>query len=251
MAYFCPFAFFHLINSEVSRMATTYYPSRPVLKTLTLRERPAQKLAFDPTTCTQIELLAALVGGQYQIEIAQSLFREIGDLVKIYNAPANKLAEISGVGTSTATRIKAGIALGMRLVERVPGVPQGVHSPQDAYALVQDMTTLTEEHFKVILLNQRSKVIAIIPLYKGNLHTVNIRIAEIMKPAIEHSAASIVLVHNHPSGDPEASSNDVQVSKQIVEGAKLFDIEVIDHIIVGKNPAFYSMKSKMPHVLKS
>ena len=232
-------------------MATTYYPSRPVLKTLTLRERPAQKLAFDPTACTQMDLLAALIGGQYQIEIAQNLFREIGDLVKIYNAPASKLAEISGVGLSTATRIKAGIALGMRLVERAPGVPQGVHSPQDAYSLVQDMTTLTEEHFKVILLNQRSKVIAIIPLYKGNLHTVNIRIAEIMKPAIEHSAASIVLVHNHPSGDPQASNVDIEVTKQIAEGAKLFDIEVIDHIIVGKNPAFYSMKNKFPHVLKA
>jgi DNA repair protein RadC len=232
-------------------MATTYYPSRPVLKTLTLREHPAQKLAFDPTACTQIELLAALVGGQYQIEIAQSLFRKIGDLVKIYNAPASKLAEIAGVGISTATRIKAGIALGMRLVDCVPDVPQGVHSPKDAYSLVQDMTALTEEHFKLILLNQRSKVIAIVPLYKGNLHSVSIRIAEIMKPAIEHSAASIVLVHNHPSGDPEASSNDVSVTKQIVEGAKLFDIEVIDHIIVGKNPAFYSMKSKIPHVLRS
>jgi DNA repair protein RadC len=232
-------------------MATTYYPSRPVLKALTLRERPAQKLAFDPTACTQMELLAALVGGQYQIEIAQSLFREIGDLVKIYNAPASKLVGIPGVGPNTATRIKAGIALGMRLVERVPGVPQGVHSPQDAYSLVQDMTALTEEHFKVILLNQRSKVIAVIPLYKGNLHSVTLRIAEIMKPAIEHSAASIVLVHNHPSGDPEASLDDVKVTKQIVEGAKLFDIEVIDHIIVGKNPAFYSMKKSIPHVLRS
>jgi DNA repair protein RadC len=100
-----------------------------------------------------------------------------------------------------------------------------------------------KEHFKLILLNSRNKIIRVRTISIGTLNTSLVHPREVFKDALAHSAASVVLAHNHPSGDPEPSEDDLKITKKLVESGKILGIEVIDHIIIGKNN-FYSFREK-------
>jgi DNA repair protein RadC len=109
-----------------------------------------------------------------------------------------------------------------------------VQQPRDVVALVRpDVQHLQHEEFRVILLNTRNRVLDIVPLYRGTLNSAAVRVAEVFKPAIVASAAAMVVVHNHPSGDPTPSPEDVRVTGELSKAGRLLDIEVLDHIIIG------------------
>ena len=118
-----------------------------------------------------------------------------------------------------------------------------ISSPADAYNYVQDLQTEPQEHLVVLTLNTRNDIIHRADVYKGSLNTSLIRVAEVFRPAIIHNAAAIIVVHNHPSGDPSPSPEDVSVTRAIVEMGKALDIDVLDHLIVGYS-RFVSLKQR-------
>jgi DNA repair protein RadC len=149
-----------------------------------------------------------------------------------------------GLGEAKAAAIKAAIELGRRLALEAPEERPAIHSPADAAALVQyEMSALEQEHLRVMLLNTRNQVMDIVELYHGSLNSSMVRVGEVFKPAVRRNAASILVVHNHPSGDPTPSPEDIAVTKAMIEAGKLMDIEVLDHLVIGQGK-YVSMKER-------
>jgi DNA repair protein RadC len=207
---------------------------QPQLKSLPLREQPAYRVIQDATACNLTELLAAVIGGQRQIEIAQALLARCdGDIRRLYLAHPGELASVKGISQATAARIKAALNLGLRL-NRPPEERPAINSPADAAALVQhDMSLLEKEHLRVLLLDRRNRVLDIEEVYHGSVNSSQIRVGEVFRTAISRLASAIVVCHNHPSGDPTPSPDDVAVTRAIVQAGKLLDVEVLDHLVIG------------------
>ena len=222
----------------------TPYPL-PKVKRLPLREQPSYRIAHNPDGCNLTELLAVLVGGQQQIEVAEALLDHFTNIRKLHQAHAEEIASIKGVGQSTALRLKAALELARRMVNETDTEQPTIHGPADAAGLVQyEMSLLEQEYLKVILLDTRNKVMDIVEIYRGSLNSSQVRVAELFKPAIQRMAAGIIVTHNHPSGDPSPSPDDVSVTRSIVLAGKLLDLAVIDHIIIGHNGRYVSLKER-------
>jgi DNA repair protein RadC len=175
-----------------------------------------------------------VIGGPQQIEIAQALLEKFVTLRTIYDTRAEELATVPGIGLAKAEQIKAALALGLRVTTEVVE-RQVVSSPADIAGLVQtEMSLFTEEHLWVILLDTRLKLIEISRLYKGSVNSSQIRVGEVFREAVRVKAHSIAICHNHPSGDPTPSPDDVAVTRSIVQAGKLLDIDLIDHIVIGQ-----------------
>jgi len=216
---------------QTTFMGVSYTP--PKLKLLALRETPAQRSLTDSSACTNLELLSAVIGGPKQIEIAEAIAAHFkGDLHLLFQASVVELVSIPGVGEATAARIKSALALSRRLsmtnMERT-----SINSPSDAAALCSDMSTFDVEHLRVIMLNTKSMVLGIADVYKGSVNSSQIRIGEVFRPALQRNAPSIVIAHNHPSGDANPSSDDVAVTRALIQAGKLLDIQVLDHLVIG------------------
>jgi DNA repair protein RadC len=226
---------------QTTFMGGTYAPSK--LKLLALCETPIQRSLTDSSACSNLELLSAMIGGPKQIEIAEAIAAHFkGDLHLLFQASVVELVSIAGVGEATAARIKSALALSRRLsmtgIERTT-----ITSPADAAALCSDMCTFDVEHLRVIMLNTRSMVLGIADVYKGSVNSSQIRVAEVFRPALQRNAPSIIVAHNHPGGSSEASSDDIAVTKVLVQAGKLLNIEVLDHIIQSHGN-FCSLKEK-------
>ncbi len=225
---------------------TTAFPYPPIskLKVLPLREQPAYRVRANAAACSLSELLATVIGGAQQIEIAEALLARFnGDLTRIYHAHTTQIASIHGLGESTAVRLKAALALGLKLSDPAEERPV-VNSPGDAAALVQhEMSLLEQEYLRVIVLNTRNHVLDIVEVTHGSVNSSQVRIAEVLKPAVERMAPAIIVVHNHPSGDPKPSPDDIQITRALVEAGELLDITVLDHLIIGKG-SYTSLKEK-------
>jgi DNA repair protein RadC len=220
------------------------YPTISKLKTLPLREQPAYRVSANAAACSLSELLAAVIGGTQQIEISEALLaRFSGDLQRIYHAPIQQIASIHGLGESTAVKLKAALALGLRLCEPREERPV-INSPADAAALVQhEMSLLEQEYLKVIVLNTRNHVLDIVEITHGSVNSSQVRVAEVLRPAVERNSPAIIVVHNHPSSDPTPSPDDIKITQAIREAGKLMDIELLDHLIIAKG-SYVSLKEK-------
>ena len=225
----------------------TIPPSYPLhkLKTLPLRDQPAYRVTSNAAACSLAELLAAVVGGAQQIEVAEGILARFGgDVQRICKAHVAELASVRGVGQQTAVRIKAALALGLRLNEPAGERPV-INSPADAAALVQyEMGLLEQEYLKVMLLDTRNRVLEIVEVYKGSVNSSQVRVGEIFKPALQRMAPAIIVIHNHPSSDPTPSPDDVTVTRAIVQAGKLLDITCLDHIVIGGTGRFVSLKER-------
>ena len=221
--------------------------SRPVMPALPLREQPGARVRADSAACTTLELLAALIGGPQQIEVAQRLLTHFGSLSHIFAAPPTALAEIHGIGPLTVARLRAALELGLRAV-RQPGEqrPQ-IRSVEDAAELlIPQMCCLEQEHFKLILLDTRMYVIDVVTLYVGSVNQQVIRVAEVFREAIRRNATAIVLAHNHPTSDVSPSPEDISTTRAIINAGHLLDVEVVDHLIIsGRGQhTFISLKER-------
>lgn len=233
-----------MITSDPPLPRIPSFYDQPKLKSLPLREQPAYRVSQNAAACNLTELLAAVIGGQRQIEISQALLARFdGDIRRLYLAHPKELATVRGIGPATAAQIKAALNLGLRL--NIPGEERPtINSPADAAALVQyEMGLLEQEHLRVILLDQRNRVLDIVEVYQGSVNSAQIRVAEVFKPAVARMAPSIIVVHSHPSGDPTPSPEDVAVTRAIVQAGKLLDIRAIDHIVIGR-ARWVSMKER-------
>jgi DNA repair protein RadC len=212
-------------------------------------ERPRERLIhLGPQALNTAELLAILlrvgVRGENAVQVGQRLMQKFGGLRGLHQAPIEEVAAQHGLGEAQASTIKAAIELGRRLTLEAPEERPEIHSPVDAAALVQyEMSALQQEHLRILLLNTRNQVLDIVEIYHGSLNASMVRIGEVFMPAVRKNAASIIVVHNHPSGDPTPSAEDSTVTRALIEAGKLLDIEVLDHIIIGQG-RFISMKEK-------
>jgi len=158
-----------------------------------------------------------------------------GDLRRVYHAHPVELAKVKGISQVTAVRIKAALNLGLRLSVPLEDRPT-INSPADAVALVQhEMGLLEKEHFRVMLLDTRNHALDIIEIYQGAVNTAQVRVGEILRPAILRMAPAFIASHNHPSNDPTPSPDDVAVTRAIVQAAKLLDLDCLDHIVVAQS----------------
>ena len=223
-------------------LPTLQAPTR--LQSLAIRETPAARIAANPAACLTAELIAPLIGGNYQLEAADAILsRYGGDIRQIYNAPAEEIARLPHISQTAAVRIRAALALALRLQEPTPARTV-INSPADAAALVlYDMSLLEQEYLKTILLDTRNQVLDIVEIYHGSVNSSQVRIGEVFRPAIRRLAPAMIVVHNHPSGDPTPSPDDVSVTRAMVQAGKLMDIEILDHLVIGSN-RFVSLKER-------
>lgn len=216
---------------------------------LATSERPRERLInLGPQALNTAELLAILVRvgvkGENAVQVGQRILQKFGGLAGLHRASIDEIKSIHGLGVAKATTLKAAIELGRRLTLEAPEDRPVVQSPADAAALVQfEMSALEQEHLRVMLLNTRNHVLGIIEIYRGSLNASMVRVGEVFKPAIRQHAASIIIVHNHPSGDPTPSPDDIALTKAVIESGRLLDVEVLDHIIIGQG-RFVSLKER-------
>ncbi len=213
------------------------------------QERPRERLAkLGPEALSTAELLAILlrvgVPGENAVQLGTRLLQTFGGLSGLHRASFHELQSQHGVGVAKAAQIKAAIELGRRMVAAAPEERPAIHSPADAAALVlYEMSALTQEHLWVILTDTRNRVLHIEKTYKGSLNASTVRVGEVFRAAIQRNAASILVVHNHPSGDPTPSPEDITLTRALIQAGHLLDIEVLDHLIIGQG-RYVSLKER-------
>ena len=232
-------------NSMEKQQATSYR-----IADLSPAERPRERLSrLGAKALSAAELLAILlrvgVKGENAIQMGQRLLQNFQGLAGLHQASYEELQAQHGIGDAKACQIKAAIELGHRLAAQSPDdAPMTIHSPEDAADLVKyEMSALEQEQLRVILLNTRNRVLQIKTVYQGSLNSSQIRVGELFKSAIRRNAAAIIVVHNHPSGDPTPSPDDIAITKAIREAGKLLDIDVLDHLIIGRG-RYVSLKKQ-------
>jgi len=226
------------------------------IKDIEESQRPRERLEkLGASVLNNAELLAILlrVGkqGSSAVQIGQKLLVEFSGLYGLEQATFKELCNVNGVGPAKAAQIKAAIELGSRLARYRPEERTLISSPQDVADLVQyQMARLDQEELWVLLLNTRNQHLHTEKLYKGSLNASTVRPAEIFRSGIRHNAASLIVVHNHPSGDPSPSPEDVHLTRMLIEAGKMLELPILDHIVVGiKGTA--SIKSLHPEIWSS
>lgn len=216
--------------------------STPIYRIMDLHEsdRPRERLAnLGPQALSNAELIAILlrvgVKGESAVTVGQRLLKKYNGLTGLHRAPFADLKKQHGLGDAKAAQIKAAIELGNRLRVESPEERPSINSPADAAALVAyEMSALEQEHLRVILLDRRNRVLETVEVYKGSVNSSQVRVGEIFKEAIRKNASALIVIHNHPSGDPTPSPDDVAVTRAIVQAGKLLDVEVLDHMVIGQ-----------------
>jgi DNA repair protein RadC len=213
-------------------------------------ERPRERLAaLGPQALSAAELLAILlrtgVPGENAVQVGQRLLQTFHGITGLHRASIRDLQGQHGVGEAKAAQIKAAIELGRRLPLESPEERAAVNSPADAAGLVMyEMSALEQEHLRVILLDIRNRVLEIVEIYHGSVNSSQVRVGEVFKEAIRRNAPALIVVHNHPSGDPTPSPDDVAVTRAIVQAGKLLDVDVLDHIVIGDVQRWVSLKER-------
>ncbi len=212
-------------------------------------ERPRERLLkYGAVTLQTAELLAIIlrVGtqGENVIELAARLLREHGGLGGLLTVDAALLSAERGMGEAKTSQLKAALELGRRLSALTPGGRSQITSPMDvANLMMLEMGYLAQEQLRVLCLDTKNYIVAQQVVYQGTVNSSVVRVAEVFKPAISRTCPAIVVVHNHPSGDPAPSPEDVRTTEQLRKAGELLDIELLDHIVVGHN-CFVSMKER-------
>jgi len=218
------------------------------IKDLPKDERPRERLVqFGEQALSSQELLQLILGrgiaGESVAVTAQKLLAQFGSLQKLSEASIEELSSIKGIGLAKATQIKAAFEIGRRLSTQAPTYKsKELTDPEKVYRLIKSkLKDYYKEHFYIIALNSRNYSIAEVSV--GSLNASVVHPREVFAEAIKNKAASVVFAHNHPSGDPEPSEDDLVLTKRLVESGKILGIEVADHIIVAKDD-FFSFKNK-------
>jgi len=203
-------------------------------------QRPRERLAkLGPSALSNAELIAILlrvgVKGENAVQVGQRLLQTFGGISGMHTASFEDVCAQHGIGEAKAAQIKAAIELGRRLTLETPEERPSIHSPADAAALVQyEMSALEQEELWIMLLDTRNHVVDILKVYRGSLNSSQVRVGELFKDAVRRTSAAIIVVHNHPSGDPTPSPDDVALTRAVVEAGRLLDIEVLDHLVIGR-----------------
>ena len=222
----------------------------PRIKELPSGDRPRERLAeVGASGLSNAELLAILlrVGlkGTNAVRLAENMLAQMGGLPGLHRASYSDLCAIKGAGTAKAAQLQAALELGRRIAISSPDERVVIKSPADAANLLMyQLAPLDQEYLFVILLDTRNRVMGRpLEVYHGSLNTSLIRVGEVFREAVKQNAAGIIVAHNHPSGDPSPSPEDVAVTRALVEAGKLLDVDVLDHLVIGHH-RFVSLKER-------
>ena len=219
---------------------------RPVMvRELPVEERPVSRLhRYGTGSLSNTEIIASILQTPDALYQASTYLARHHGLLGLARASLHELQEVDGVGPAQAARLKAAMELGRRVLIASPNDRVQVKSPADAANLMMmEMSTLEQEHMRLILLDSKNYVIDMPTMYVGSLNTSVIRVGELFREAIRQNCAAVIVVHNHPSGDPTPSPEDVAVTELITQAGQLLDIDVLDHLVIGQS-RYVSLKER-------
>ncbi|NJK81780.1 MAG: DNA repair protein RadC [Chloroflexaceae bacterium] len=202
-------------------------------------ERPRERLRdYGPEALADAELLAILlrvgVSGVNVVQLSQQLLKDFGGWHGLQQTNFHTLRSCHGMGEAKAAQLKAALEIGRRLAMLSFEERFQITSPGDVAKLMQvQMSHYDQEHLNVICLDTKNRVMKIQNVYVGTLDAAGLRVGEIFKEALKINSAALIMVHNHPSGDPTPSPEDIAITRQIVEAGRLLDIDVLDHLVIG------------------
>lgn len=224
-------------------------PGENALKQFEKNDLPRERLKRLGAGALKTQELIAIIlrtgtPGENVLQLAERLLRDYGGLGGLARAPYTELTRVKGVGDTKAIELQAVFELGRRLNTAAPEDKPTVKSPADAASLLSDMSVLEQEMMRTLLLDTKNRVLAIRTVYTGSVNTTVIRVAELFREAIRQNCTALIIAHNHPSGDPTPSPEDVAVTSEIVKAGKLLDIDVLDHLVIGAGQKFVSLKER-------
>src|SRR5690242_7045417 len=224
---------------DTTTLQTSLFPL-PKSHPLPIREflptdQPRYRLAHQGAAALSDAELLAVITGVPCLETAQRLLIAAGGLRGLLTLSTVELQQlVAGISTGRAAQLKAAIELGTRVARGDHMARRQVKSPTDiADLLLLEMSHLDQEHLRTVLLDTKNRIQAISTVYIGSLNASMVRVGEIFKTAVKLNSAALIVAHNHPSGDPTPSPEDVLVTREIVSAGKLLDVEVLDHLVIG------------------
>jgi DNA repair protein RadC len=222
----------------------------PTIHDMPTDERPRERLIHHGSQAlSNAELLAIILRTgttrDNVIEMAGKLLAKYGGLSGLMRAEFSELCHEYGLGEAKTCQLKAALEIGRRLGTLQNDVKYQIKSPSDAAQLVMmEMTYLDHEQMRILILDTKNQVVENISRYEGTVNSSVLRAAEIFRPAVIRNCPGVIVCHNHPSGDPTPSPEDIQVTQQLVEAGKHLDIELVDHLVIGDH-RFVSLKERL------
>ncbi|WP_269412072.1 RadC family protein [Lentibacillus daqui] len=220
-----------------------------MIKDVPREDRPRERLLkLGPGQLSNQELCAILLGSGTREEsvmvLAQRLISHFEGLHLLKEATIEELTTIKGIGPAKGVLLLAAFELGKRMNQYTPNDRYVIRTPKDgADYIMEEMRGLNQEHFVVLFLNTKNQIIHRQTIFIGSLNASIVHPREIFREAVKRSAASIICAHNHPSGDPSPSQEDIHVTRRLVESGKMIGIELLDHLVIGDRK-FASLKEK-------
>src|SRR5213080_2097623 len=217
--------------------------TNPRIKDMAAKDRPRERLAADGAEAlSNADLVAILLRtgmkGYSAIHIAQQLLARVGTLENLARASLDELRQVKGVGRDKAIALKSAFTLAQRMARELQHEAPVLDTPERIAELLREENRLYDvEHFQVVLLNTRRKLLRVEQISQGTLDTILVHPRQVFKLAIAANASAIVLAHNHPSGDPTPSEADIKVTRDLIRAGQLLKIDVLDHLILGRATA--------------
>ncbi|REK75925.1 RadC family protein [Paenibacillus paeoniae] len=217
------------------------------LRNVPHEERPRERMmTYGAEALSHAELLAILLRtgtrNQSAVHVAGAILKQCGNLRNLMDMSMEELTAISGVGPAKALQLRAGIELGRRITKSRLGDVTTVRRPKDAADFImEELRYLKKEHFVCMFLNTKNHIIARETLSVGTLNASLVHPREVFRAAIKYNSASIICAHNHPSGDPAPSPEDISLTGRLAEAGQLVGIELLDHLVIGDG-RFVSLK---------
>ena len=214
--------------------------TNPRIKDMAAQDRPRERLVLEGADAlSNAELIAILLRtglkGYSAIHIAQQLLAKFGTLDALARAPLEELRQIKGVGRDKAVTLKAAFTLARKMAAELRADAPLLDTPERIADLLREESRPQDvEQFRVVLLNTRRRLIGLETISQGTIDTLLVHPREVFKRAIAANASAVVLVHNHPSGDPTPSEADIKVTRDLIRAGQLLKIEVLDHVIIGR-----------------
>jgi DNA repair protein RadC len=224
-------------------------PTPRAIRELPPAERPRERLQQRGAAgLTSAELIGLLWGsggrGHSAVDLAADAIARFDGLTGLARASGPELEAIAGVGEAKAGQLQAAFELGRRLLADWPTGRWSIRSPRDvADRLVLQMGRLEREELRVVILNTKNVVLRVSTAYQGNVSASLVRVGELFRDAVRLDAAGVILVHNHPSGDPTPSPDDLHLTAEALAAGRLLDIDLLDHLVIGHD-AFVSLRDR-------